>query len=172
LSTTRALSDEPKPDTAQGVHDTLHELLKNERPGKVLDAGAGEGALTRRLIQMTFGVEACDLNPERFKLTAKECRKVDLNEALPYSDESFDFVVCVETIEHLRDPWHAVSEFRRVLKKNGVLIITMPNILCIPSRLLFLFVGEYSYFSHKRLWEEAIDTYHKLDKHVNPPWFF
>lgn len=166
LSTDR--NEEPRPDTAGNVHEVVLELLENDKVGKILDVGAGEGALTKRLMQMGFDVEACDLNPERFKLATKECRKVDLNETLPYSNGSFDFVVCIEVIEHLRDPWYTISEFKRVLKRNGKLIITTPNILSIISRLQFLTLGEYPYFSCKKLYEEAVDIYHKLDKHINP----
>lgn len=53
---------------------------------------------------MGFDVEACDLNPKRFKLTKIECRKIDLNEDLPYHISSFDLVTYIEIIEHLRNP--------------------------------------------------------------------
>jgi SAM-dependent methyltransferase len=162
---------EPQPDTAPGVHEMVIRLLENEKPGRILDAAAGEGALTKELIQRGFEVEACDLNPQRFKLTSNKCNLVDLNGVLPYPSSSFDFVAAVEVIEHLHDPWHAISEFKRVLKKNGKLIITTPNILSVLSRLQFVFFGEYSYFYNKPLWSEAVDTYQKLDMHINPITF-
>jgi SAM-dependent methyltransferase len=162
---------EPQPDTALGVHEMVLKLLENEKGGRILDAAAGEGALTKKLIQRGFEVEACDLNPQRFKLTPKECKKVDLNGVLPYPSSSFDFIVAVEVIEHLHNPWHVISEFKRVLKKHGKLIITTPNILSVLSRLRFLFFGEYSYFNNRILWVEAVDTYQKLDMHINPITF-
>lgn len=137
----------------------------------MLDAGAGEGALAFRMMQMGFDLETCDLNDERFKLQKTKFRTVDLNQALPYSDNSFDFCVCVETIEHLHDPWHLISELHRVLKRNGKLIITTPNIHSILSRLRFLFYGEHPFFTYKEFAEKPADTYHKLDKHINPVGF-
>jgi len=134
----------------------------------VLDAGAGEGALALKLMQMGFDVEACDLNCERFNLQTIKCKTVDLNEDLPYPDISFDFCVCVETIEHLHDPWHLISELNRVLKRDGKLVITTPNIHSILSRLRFLFYGEHSFFTYKEFAEKPTDIYHELDKHINP----
>lgn len=159
---------ESKPDTAKNVHQTVLDLLKGDKPGKILDAAAGEGALTIALMQLGFSVEACDLNPNRFKIGNLKCRKIDLNKSLLYQDESFDFVVCVEVLEHLHDPWFVISEFNRVLKNHGKLIITTPNILSIYSRLLFFFYGDYHHFSNKELHKEPKDLYHELDKHINP----
>jgi SAM-dependent methyltransferase len=45
---------------------------------------------------------------------------------LPFKKESFDVVLCLEVLEHVRKPWVAVEEIRRVLKKNGTLIASVP----------------------------------------------
>jgi glycosyltransferase involved in cell wall biosynthesis/SAM-dependent methyltransferase len=47
----------------------------------------------------------------------------------PYSDASFDTVLCCELIEHLfADPMHMMSEINRILKPGGHLVITTPNL--------------------------------------------
>jgi glycosyltransferase involved in cell wall biosynthesis/SAM-dependent methyltransferase len=47
----------------------------------------------------------------------------------PYTDESFDTVLCCELIEHLfSDPMHMMSEINRVLKRGGHLVLTTPNL--------------------------------------------
>ncbi|MCC6586161.1 MAG: methyltransferase domain-containing protein [Bryobacterales bacterium] len=58
---------------------------------------------------------------------------VDLFDAekdrFPYSDGSFNTVLCCELIEHLpSDPMHMMSEINRILKPNGHLVLTTPNI--------------------------------------------
>jgi glycosyltransferase involved in cell wall biosynthesis/ubiquinone/menaquinone biosynthesis C-methylase UbiE len=48
-------------------------------------------------------------------------------EAIAHRDESFDTVISCETIEHVSDPFKAVSELARVLKRDGYLVLTTPN---------------------------------------------
>jgi len=46
---------------------------------------------------------------------------------LPYRDRSFDFVSALDVIEHIKNDELAVSEISRILKKNGVAMITVPH---------------------------------------------
>jgi SAM-dependent methyltransferase len=46
--------------------------------------------------------------------------------ALPLNDESVDTILCTEVMEHVPNPEKTIAEFARVLRKNGVLIITAP----------------------------------------------
>ena len=46
---------------------------------------------------------------------------------LPYKDESFDFISALDVLEHINDDDLAVSEISRVLKKNGMVVITVPH---------------------------------------------
>ena len=45
---------------------------------------------------------------------------------IPLSNNSFDFILCSEVMEHLIDPYQALKELKRILKKNGKLLITVP----------------------------------------------
>jgi len=55
-----------------------------------------------------------------------------LSYELPFKDSFFDFVITYETIEHIGDTSLFVSELSRVLKPNGIMILTCPNILWEP----------------------------------------
>lgn len=68
------------------------------------------------------------ISPDRFR-----CDYFDAeSETFPYDDASFDTVVCSEVIEHLRhDPAYMLGEINRVLKPNGKLILTTPNITSV-----------------------------------------
>jgi len=46
---------------------------------------------------------------------------------LPFNDEVFDKIICYHTIEHLLQPYTALTEMYRVLKKNGILVLDLPN---------------------------------------------
>jgi predicted SAM-dependent methyltransferase len=47
---------------------------------------------------------------------------------LPFEDKTFDLIVCYVTLEHLYNPFKAVSEMIRVLKDNGMIKIVIPNV--------------------------------------------
>lgn len=46
--------------------------------------------------------------------------------SIPVSDESFDVILCTEVLEHIPDPISALKEFYRILRPDGILIITVP----------------------------------------------
>ncbi|MCK4261030.1 MAG: class I SAM-dependent methyltransferase [Halanaerobiales bacterium] len=152
-------------DAGVGTHDKVIELLKGEKRGRLLDAPSGEGAASKRLKETGFEVFAADLNEEKFKLKDIPFQKVDLNKNLPYEDKFFNYIICIEGIEHLENPFHLVREFGRVLKKGGKLIITTPNILSIFSRLRYLLIGYYNFFGGYYSQRSS------LDRHINPIGF-
>lgn len=45
---------------------------------------------------------------------------------MPFADASFDTILCTEVMEHVKDPEKVVAEFARILKPDGVVIITVP----------------------------------------------
>ncbi len=159
-----------RPDAASQVHDKVLSLLLTEKPGLVLDVPAGEGALAASARESGYEVRCGDVDVSRFKVRGIECDQVDLNKPWPYTSSMFDYVVSIEAIEHLENPWHVVREANRVLKQGGKLIITTPNILTIKSRLSYLLYGYPNYFHYMiehdpdRCDESPVD-------HINPVSF-
>ena len=49
-------------------------------------------------------------------------------EDTPYLDETFDYIMCNQVLEHVSKPWLCVDEFYRILKKGGHVIIVVPSI--------------------------------------------
>lgn len=113
---------------------------------KLLDIGAGEGALSKRLLDAGYGVEACELYTEQFKLKEVTCHEVDLNKPWPFPDSSAEGIIAVELVEHIEDHLTLFSEAARVLKPGGRLLFTTPNILSLKSRISFLFTGYFYSF--------------------------
>ena len=66
------------------------------------------------------------------------CVVGDVEEPLPFDDESFDVVVAGELIEHVRDPASFVGEAVRVLRRGGRLVGSTPNSYRVQGRLRFL----------------------------------
>lgn len=157
----------------EAIHETVERILAAHPGGRVLDVPAGEGALAQRLARHGFEVSCCDLYPQIFKLQSAEIKKGDLDGRLPYDDDMFEAVVCVEGLEHIEHPANAIREFARLLKSRGRLIVSVPNIMNIEERLKWLLNGYTSHF--KPLSADALAAIsaefggmEEIALHVNP----
>lgn len=132
-------------------------------PCRVLDIGAGRGGLSWILDRCGYEVSPVDLHPEHFLAPDLQCLQANAQESIPFADRSFDLIVAVEIIEHLENPWKFLRECLRVLRDDGQLIITSPNVTTLMSRLTFLLTGALPYFRE----ESFVGCYH-----VTPvfPW--
>ena len=126
------------------IHDKVIEMMGKEPRGRVLDVPTGTGILADRLRKMGFDISCCDINPSYFSISGLEIEIGDLNQSLPYPSESFDFITCVEGLEHLENPFNALREFHRLLKPGGKVILSLPNYLNIERRMKFLITGLFS----------------------------
>ena len=108
----------------------LNLLPKPSNP-TILDAGCGTGVLLQ-LIESTnpdsklFGI---DLSPVCCSIAQNKSKAeilVGSIEKLPFPDNKFDIVICLDVLGYFSDPRTAISELVRVLKKDGTLIINVP----------------------------------------------
>jgi ubiquinone/menaquinone biosynthesis C-methylase UbiE len=130
----------------EGAHECVEEILRDSTRGRLLDVPAGHGALAVRLKEIGFEVSGCDLYPQIFDAQNIEIKAGDLDGRLPYDDQAFGYVVCIEGLEHIENPANAIREFSRVLKPGGTLVVSVPNIMNIEERLKWLFAGYTSHF--------------------------
>jgi SAM-dependent methyltransferase len=114
--------------------------IESLRGKVVVDVPAGSGYLTSYLLSRGAEVHALDMFPELFDSGEAVCRHADLLEPLPLPDACADYVVCQEGIEHLPNQLKPLHEFHRILKQDGRLIITTPNISHIRAKLSNLLV--------------------------------
>lgn len=116
---------------------------------KTLDAGCGKGTLLEILhtrgFAETYGADIDDyLADEKPK---KEFKVVDFNfDRFPWTDSFFGQIAAVEVVEHLENPYHFLREAARLLKKDGILLVTTPNPDHFWNRLSFLRKGEFYRF--------------------------
>lgn len=109
-------------------------------PGKrVLDLGCRTGAVTQHFL---VGNDVVGIDVDTDALERAQARGIstvwgDVEEALPFDDESFDVVVAGEILEHTRFPDNVVAEIARVLKPDGVLVGSVPNAYRLKNRLTF-----------------------------------
>ncbi len=133
----------------------------------------GEGALSLRLSEAGFEVQACDLYPEIFRVPDIDVRRGDLSGVLPYADAEFQYITCLEGLEHIENPHQAIREFARLLAPGGQLVISVPNILNIEERVKWLFNGYTSHFKpiseeHLRMRHEQWGEKEEVVLHINP----
>lgn len=144
---------------------TIQLILDQNPYGTLLELG------TSKLLPMCLTVLAPNVkvtvtdfnlnNPESSELeitlglhTQKfSCYSVDLEKTpLPAEDESFDYVVCSEVIEHMEiDPVHMLAEINRVLKPGGVLILSTPNAVSTHSLTKMVYgIEPYFYMQYNK----------------------
>ena len=119
-------------DTEKRMRVVFNTLLSpKELDGKkLLDAGCGTGWFSRRAVELGAVVTSLDVGENLLNEVKKKCettRVVGDVTALKFKDNSFDIIVSSDVIEHTPDPAKAISEMARVLKKGGVLALTVPN---------------------------------------------
>lgn len=106
---------------------------------KVLEVGSSPYHLTWVLQELGVDITGVDIAPERFSdfVDALGIKSVKCNvetEKMPFDDNSFDLVIFNEVFEHMRiDLISTMKELNRVLKKDGVLMLSTPNLYSIQN---------------------------------------
>jgi SAM-dependent methyltransferase len=111
--------------------DRRRKLLLDEvRAGeRVLDLGCGAGRFLTALRDAgadPVGAEIAEAAAERARATGVEVRLVEPDGTLPFGHGEFDLVWCSEVLEHIPDVAGTLHEVRRVLKRDGRLLLTVP----------------------------------------------
>lgn len=134
-------SQDIRPKTRETVHKAILDWFKDQKRGSVLDAPAGLGHLSLKLKEMGYEVKCGEIEPEIFAAPGLKCIYTDLNRKIDVPDCSFDYICCVDGLEHMTNPYRAVEELARVLKPGGYGIFSIPNYSNIEKRYKFLWHG-------------------------------
>lgn len=148
--------------TYRAVH---HYFARQTTRGMLLDIPCGNGVLSHQLQRSGFDVFSADIFSDVVKTPGLTFLRANLNATLPFANNTFDHIACVEGIEHLENPFHTVRELRRIVKKGGKLVITTPNIQSLGSRFRFFMTGGFNYFQrpyHRK------NRRHGVFGHINP----
>jgi ubiquinone/menaquinone biosynthesis C-methylase UbiE len=92
------------------------------KPGKFLDMACGNCEFMDYARSKECETVGLDIKPQR-----KDIIRHDLNDKLPFKNNSFDIVSCIDSLEHVKNVSLVFLEANRILKKNGVFIVTVPN---------------------------------------------
>ena len=116
------------------VRNWINKLDEN---ASILDAGCGEGVLVEEFSEKGRAIEGLDLN------YASEFVRQGNILAMPYENERFNAVLLLDVFEHLAysDQPKALQEIRRVLKPDGLFLVSIPNLAHLNSRIRMLLLG-------------------------------
>ena len=110
------------------------DLLSDFESGKVLDLGCGPAAIGQIFIGRSvffFGIDVSEPMLIECKKEFKDSQQFNFYlgqiEKLPFRDGYFNVVLCLGALEYIIDTYQALQEMARVLKANGILIISMLN---------------------------------------------
>jgi len=117
-------------------NDRLNSIVRTIPCGnglKILDAGCGEGHLIEKVYSKSnkniyYGIDITEVALESAK---KRCPYADIQKMditnITKENGFFDIIICSDVLEHVLRYKKAIRELKRVLKKDGKLIITSPN---------------------------------------------
>jgi len=109
---------------------------------KVLDLGCLDGTIGLMIMKNdndVYGVDASETAVQNAIKKGVKARVGDLEKPLDYPDENFDAVCAGEIIEHIYDIDLFLDDIHRVLKAEGILALSTPNLASFGRRLLLLF---------------------------------
>ena len=153
------------------IMDHINEVVEGGSDLKILNVGAGTG-FTSQLLEKHGQVKSLEYDEQCFEFV-KQKLDIDIDNGsileLPYDDNEFDLVCAFDVIEHVEDDRLGVEELKRVCKKKGVVVVTVPAYQFLWSKhdevnhhfrrykkkqLLNLFKGsgQFLYHSYYNFW--------------------
>lgn len=122
-------------------------------PLHILDIGCGSGALLQRIADH---YRAQGWNPHEYLLGTDmdegffqaeiPFQASELTKPLNFQMRSFDLVIAMEVMEHVRSPYTLLEEIYATLNPGGKLLFSVPNMMTIGSRFRFLFMGRFQHY--------------------------
>jgi SAM-dependent methyltransferase len=130
-------ADPEHDDASSPWYRLVRERIEPVGGLQVLEVACGRCGFVRELSAAGVRVTGCDFSFAALSLGAAKLRTARANgnaglvqgdaQMLPFADDSFDLVVCCETIEHVPDARKALREMYRVTRPGGRLFLTTPN---------------------------------------------
>lgn len=138
---------------------------------KILDIACGWGEVLALAKEKGLEVFGIDISKHAIKLARERIGGGNLQvaqaEKLPFKDNTFDYIVCIGSLEHFDSPEKALKEMSRVIKPNGRILIRVPNLYFLGHIFMAVRYGIFpseggqdfsERFSTKLGWKELITS--------------
>src|SRR6185437_8214721 len=135
--TSHSASDQIFPDPKRVYFSTVRTEIEDLLPAdahRVLEVGCGAGATLAWLKQRWPDAWAAgaDVNEEQVRRAAAhadQAERCDLDETLPsIAPATIDLLLCLDVLEHLRDPWAVLRGLAGLVRPGGRVIVSVPNV--------------------------------------------
>ena len=107
------------------MYSLIYPVVRHKQ---VLELATGTGLIAKHIVNSADHIEATDASPEMIKQAKQGVKSTKLHFSvqdmfhLPYADESFDVIIVANALHIVPEPEKALSEIRRVLRDDGVLV--------------------------------------------------
>lgn len=130
-----------------GSHVKIIKLIGTNK--RVLEVGCATGYISKRLKENGCSVIGMEIDPTSAEVAKRYCDDVIVDdveslEEIPCKEKSFDVILFGDILEHLKDPQNTLEKFKKYLKDDGFICISIPNIANWRIRLNLLF-GKFEY---------------------------
>lgn len=135
-------------DAQTNLCDIVANMIHLEEATHVLDVGSGfsEPAFFWKKKYPAVSITCININSNQLKSANNQARANGINllnstaVKIPISDESCDRVIALESAQHFKPIHHFISEAKRILKKDGEVILAVP-VLAKPSKMSITKIG-------------------------------
>jgi len=123
---------------------SLFEKNTNGHPIKAIDVGCGAGHYVAELKMRGVNIIGSDISKKMVEVTRVNSNKIKSSEnkllcadcqSLPFPDNYFDVVFCIGVLSYVSDELAIFKEMKRIVKKEGLIIFNVPNILKLRNVL-------------------------------------
>lgn len=133
------------------------EQRENGRRLSVLDVGCGDGTVSKLFLDAGHVVFGVDIVPEFVEKAIEKgirAKTADVTQrGLPFAAGEMDAVYAGALVEHVYDPEFFLRECYRVLKERGILVLSVPNIASLTSRLRMMLGRGPKFYAAALSWE-------------------
>lgn len=163
--------DKKRRSQERQCYEIILSSLKITPGKKILDIACGWGEVLALAKEKGLEVFGIDISKHAIKLARERIGGGNLQvaqaEKLPFKDNTFDYIVCIGSLEHFDSPEKALKEISRVIKPNGRILIRVPNLYFLGHIFMAVRYGIFpseggqdfsERFSTKLGWEELITS--------------
>lgn len=106
--------------------------IPGDRKNSILDYGCGDGQFISKLTKKSKKLFACDTLKDFITSASTRYKHVKFilikpNKRLPFKNDSFNIITLLEVLEHVGDEKKMIKELHRVIKPDGLLVLSVPN---------------------------------------------